>query len=39
MPASGGQALRSQQRLYEITGAEESGAWSGGSPAPDTKVQ
>jgi len=38
IPPSGGRALRSQQKLYEITGAERPGA-SGGSPAPDTKVQ
>jgi polyphosphate kinase len=33
-----GRALRSQQRLYEITGVEGPGV-SCGSPAPDTKVQ
>jgi polyphosphate kinase len=33
-----GRALRSQQRLYEITVAEGPGV-SCGSPAPDTKVQ
>jgi polyphosphate kinase len=38
IPASGRRALRSQQRLYEITGAEGPGA-SCGSPAPDTRVQ
>jgi polyphosphate kinase len=38
MPTSGGRALRSQQRLYEITGAEGPGR-SSGSRASDTKVQ
>ena len=38
IPTSGGRALRSQQKLYEITGAEGPGA-SWGSPASDTKVQ
>ena len=38
IPRSGGRALRSQQTLYEITGAEGPGA-SWGSPASDTKVQ
>jgi polyphosphate kinase len=38
IPTSGGRILRSQQKLYEITGAEGPGA-SSGSPASDTKVQ
>jgi polyphosphate kinase len=38
MPTSGERALRSQQRLYEITGTEAPGA-SCSSPVPDTKVQ
>src|SRR4029453_2658951 len=38
LPTSAARALRSQQRLYEITGAEGSGA-SWGALAPDTKVQ
>jgi polyphosphate kinase len=38
LPTSAARALRSQQRLYEITGAEGPGA-SCGAPAPDTKVQ